>query len=112
MSAKVDLDALDTAARSATPGPWAVHPGTEWVRTFGGHGRGIASCDQRDSGEGDRENATHIAAADPTTVLALIARIRELDLLLGEVMADVMPQFADDPLYARIEDMLIKGVTR
>lgn len=54
-------------------------------------------------------NAEHIAANSPPVTLALIARIRELERILGETLADVGPSFADDPLYGRIEDALEKG---
>ena len=52
----LDLDALEATARAVnTPGPWE------------------ARCD------GYKEDAEHIAAFDPPTVLALIARLREAE---------------------------------
>jgi hypothetical protein len=52
-------------------------------------------------------DAAHIAANDPTTTLALIVRIRELEIALGEACGDMPGGSQHDRLY----DVLARGVT-
>lgn len=74
-----DLDALEALAKAATPGPWdategdsgpEVHAGEilrheiDFLLREGGHDQG-------------RSDARFIAAADPSTILALIAELRQ-----------------------------------
>jgi len=77
---KIDLDALEAVARAATPGPWEAEPyrytaDDDRVRVTSpsdGHLFNLA--------EGvEPVNASHIAAFDPPTVLALIAKLREAE---------------------------------
>ena len=78
-----DLDALAALAEAATPGPWHVQldsvypegrqPGWQPTPVEGG------AIDARWpilAGENQRADAAYIAAADPTTILALIDRLR------------------------------------
>jgi hypothetical protein len=73
----LDLDAIEATARAATPGEWRV---ADWtgdhrvgVEAFHGAGRRpICVTDEL-------ADAAHIAAANPATVLALVARIREFE---------------------------------
>lgn len=83
----LDLDSLEAAAKSATPGPWMLDGMGEdepeinyWAHRF------IGTANPNDSGsheiiatseDGHGPNAAFIAAADPRTVLALIAIARE-----------------------------------
>ncbi len=77
-----DLDHLDTLARAATDGPWDGH--THSLDMGGRHGTRIAG--PRSLGPGAHvvdgkmlsADAEFIAATDPTTVLALIAELRDL----------------------------------
>lgn len=83
-----ELDDLETKARAATPGPWHVNPyyPKGAVQTPDGpinqsryveSGRG---CICTTSNKGD--DVDHIAAANPATVLRLVARVRELEAAL------------------------------
>lgn len=85
----LDLDALEATARAATPGPWMLDGMGEdepeinyWAHRF------IGTAEPNESGsneiiatseDGHGPNAEYIAAFDPPTVLALIARIREAE---------------------------------
>ena len=75
----LDLDALEAVARAATPGPW--HQGAHYIGAGGEPydpeafvGQASILCD-----------AEHIAAFDPPTVLALIAKLREAEAVIEEV---------------------------
>lgn len=77
-----DLDALAALARAATPGPWCqdykkfshVYP-TGQSSTLS---KPIAVVNGG-THTGTMTNAAYIAAANPAAVLALIARVRELE---------------------------------
>lgn len=80
---ELDLDKLEATARAAAPGPWDWADDDRYQaasqRIFVLHGKwqlDIASV--REWEQNDDANARHIAACDPTTVLALIAEIRRL----------------------------------
>lgn len=89
----IDLDALERIAQAATPGPWEA--GDVWVFTdpiYPDDRRlsnvlGMKYADEeRAHAEHARglRNAEHIAAFDPSTVLALIARVRELEAIVND----------------------------
>ncbi len=71
----LDLDALEALAKAATPGPWTpyetVHA-DNYVTAGGGVLTGTVVCGPTY----ERENTAFIAAANPQTVLALIAAQR------------------------------------
>lgn len=86
----LNLDDLEATAKAATPGPW------RWDEDFGENGdTGLAltndaraevvgaynwhCCSFRDDPTVEDNDAEHIAAFDPPTVLALIARLREAE---------------------------------
>lgn len=77
------LDELEAVARAATPGPWADPMQDDWPESESDilldllfdRRTGETNCDKAD--------AAHIAAFDPVTALALVARVRELE---AEVM--------------------------
>lgn len=84
MTESLDLDALGAVARAATPGPWtwtshqtvdvdewAVFDEREW-----------ALASNRDGWSPD---AAHIATFNPSTVLALIGRVREAEATIERV---------------------------
>lgn len=83
----IDLDRLETIAKAATQGAWSAdgpaNPAPDDNLTVGPDtGEGF----NPDTGKGviayvqpSWDDATHIATFNPPTVLALIARIRELE---------------------------------
>ena len=84
--ADLDLEALERLAKAATPGPWHCHRKDEkrgeFLMDFGGMFDKDGTPTGRPAMSGwislrDRD-APYIAAANPDTVLALIARVREL----------------------------------
>ena len=91
----LDLDAMEQTAREATPGPWKYHRGL--LCSMPPQDDGTVRCQSSASGQvyaaADRAlfpdtvvamntwteaDAAHIAAANPETVLALVAEVREL----------------------------------
>ena len=96
-TATIDLDQLQKLADAATPGPWTVsaenppinhqphYPdnGAIWVYADEDcdiHPIADCSCNHTCRMFEQEYNAAFIAAANPTTILALIARIRDLEL--------------------------------
>jgi hypothetical protein len=89
----LDLDHLEQVAKAATPGPWEILNRCDNVepdRACGvttdhrdeyGHIRGIFQTDAYDecSHPVSLADAAHIAAFSPSTALALVARMRELE---------------------------------
>lgn len=84
----IDIDHLETLAREATEGPWHVRengPSEFFVEAPGSPEMPyrLDVCGDDYVGHGDdeqrRRNWDFIAAADPDTVLALVARIREME---------------------------------
>ena len=74
---KIDLDDLEAVARAATPGPWTYKP-----TILGLPNTTVMAGDDQlgyiGVGHFLAPNATHIAAFDPPTVLALVAELRVL----------------------------------
>lgn len=85
MTVPVPLTDIEAAAGEATPGPWttpdvsAVWGGDGWVLT-----------------DASYEDAAHIAAADPPTVLALCDALRIAVEALHEVAVDHEPMPVND----------------
>ena len=79
----IDLAELDRLAAAATPGPMHSHgnhvfiPGEQIAETYG-----VRRFD----------DATYIAAADPTTIRRLVQRIRELEAGLRAVSEHAQQQ--------------------
>lgn len=105
---KIDLDELDRKAKAATPSEWTTtRPPIEakgWAigvmvaQVYGGQ----RIYGTPDGGTYPAADAEHIAASSPPVVLALIARIRELE--------DALAVFGDDDHYrSRIVKVLEKG---
>ena len=83
MSPPLDISALKALAEAATPGPWEVVDIEHDNRTIEPYVVFSWDSEERRWSEEDstlltRANAAFIAAANPSTVLALIARIEEL----------------------------------
>lgn len=84
MSKRIDLDELERKAGAATQGAWTngtdpSHFGAPEVTDGVTFAYFVP----------DAANAAHIAAASPPVVLALIARIRELEAAIVEVRNDL-----------------------
>lgn len=83
------LAELDEKAKVATPGPWEVAAQTVYALNDDGFNRFSALVqDARTSVIELYANATHIAAANPSTLLALIAHIRSLEERLEKAEKD------------------------
>lgn len=80
MTESLDLDALEAVARAATPGPWEFCDAHVIPRV---------ECGSADIAEevANLDNAVHISVFDPSTVLALIGRVREAEAELLEAHA-------------------------
>ena len=88
-----DLDALEAAARAATPGPW-LHTsghGDDWVGIADEdrpNFKGGIICHPPHGWDGSMEwwpaNGAYIAALHPSAALALIARVRRAEAALRE----------------------------
>ena len=76
-----DLDRLERLAKYATPGPWKVELPDCSIEIHSEDGDIVIGAT---SFEDDME---FIAACDPTTVLALLRRIRELENAVTEIQA-------------------------
>lgn len=74
MTTDIDLDSIESAARAATPGPWRLSDGRP-VRVLDADNCYVCTGH---TPAGDRDLA-HIATAHPGAVLAMVARIRELE---------------------------------
>lgn len=101
MTEQVDLGALEALAKAATPGPWfASRPGKRYEE--GHHVWSKREPEEPDSHDiamhcWGQEEAEFIAAADPSTVLALIAELRQ-----ERERADVAEGELDQALAKRI----------
>lgn len=74
----MNLDHLKQIAQNATQEPWSVFAGRVVYEVGDGHKMITPLLNRRD-------NAAHIAAFDPPTVLALITRIEELEAAVQRV---------------------------
>jgi hypothetical protein len=100
--AVIDLDELERKARAVISG-LSCHELRLWHATYG--------SDVRRWRDGQLQSAAkHIAANDPTTTLALIARIRELEAGLTELVDDLV-QSSEDPDgdYGDVRALVAKG---
>ena len=76
-----ELGALEALARAATPGPWTMRRmGTSYAYYTPAEPE-YPSWEIDSSGPMSDFDAEYIAAANPAVVLALIARIRELEAM-------------------------------
>lgn len=89
----VNLDKLEQLAKTATP-----TDGTYHNRGCDDLGFSLFGVDEGSRGSFDRrEDAAYYAAANPQTMLALIARIRELDAKLDHLCNyDRMDEFTPE----------------
>lgn len=68
----IDLDTLEAIAKAATPGPWETKAGQDFSEILA-NSKNIALVGSQ------HKDAAFIAAANPTTMLALIAELRKRD---------------------------------
>lgn len=117
---RLDLDGIERIARAAsTQDEWQWRPGDPDVLEGKHDGQVVLSGDEDLETEamimasiGDR---AHIAAASPPVVLALIARIRELEEWLRSAAAAMefaAPGSVSAGIPARIREAIAKGVKR
>lgn len=71
---KIDLDERERKAKAACPGPW------QWYGNTKMHGH---------------PDAEHIAENDPTSTLAVIAYVRELEAALGQASRTIASSYED-----------------
>lgn len=65
-----ELNALEAAAKAATPGPWTAKEGPDFSEIFA-NDKNIALVGSQ------HVDAAYIAAANPATILELIAELRQ-----------------------------------
>lgn len=87
----INLDELETRAKAATPGPWLIErrdmgSGEIIHVVYGTHDVTWSGDEACPNARGD---ARYIAAASPDVVLALIARVRELEDTIEGLRADL-----------------------
>lgn len=116
---QLDREALRALAEAATPGPWAAtgHCGSYSGRADRGYdktwtyhilqantGRRLdyfaVNTDPAEPKPAPPSNCAFIAAADPSTVLALLARLDEAETLLADAV------FAQDVLTREIDELV------
>lgn len=93
MSATLDLDALEAAARAATPGPWMRLFGERTVydrMEDGCRGNAIVRADM--PSRQDAANLDYIAAANPAVILEVVARLRAAEATPMHAVVQVVPQ--------------------
>ena len=94
----IDLDRLDALADNATPGPWAAQrqfsENGDWIDIVDSEGKPIDffAFDEVKRIAVPSPDAKFIAATDPDTVRALIARVREAEVRLDQVRAFAQEQ--------------------
>lgn len=87
-----DLDEIESAARAATSGRWFYDVGDESILSLQDEGsHTVTVVCVRGEGENvfldiDREDAHHIAMANPDAVLKICAKVRQLRAALKEAL--------------------------
>lgn len=85
----MNINELEELAKAATPGPWKLS-GTEHVVAGGNY---VVALDCRS------EDAKHIAAANPSAILELIAAYREAVAAINKIQNEAdLPTWFDDTL--------------
>lgn len=114
----IDLDALETLARAATPGPWWCEELDEVGDTIGiltvkTPCEVLAVMSDTQAPIDNADNAEFIAAASPDVVLGLIERLRAYRQALWDIYAilgadtdgDTTPDAVDGDLIALVVEM-------
>jgi hypothetical protein len=105
----IDLNALEATARAAAPGPWdrATSATRDWALVLSASG---TADEYRVSQSADDDDAEHIATFDPTTALALIARLREAETVIGAI--DAIEPMWPRGMYGCPQDMIGRNQIR
>jgi hypothetical protein len=91
----LDLPALTAIAQAATPGPWDAHRGIAMAEVVSPQTREpngdvhVVCCvnfGDDDATDQEHRDTAHIAAFSPSTCLALLERIRQLEAGLVEAL--------------------------
>lgn len=98
-SARIDLDNLERKAKAATPGPWSrceAQDGqcpcrTIWSIPLDEIPFRLAPSEPGPDATVKIEDWDHVVTNDPTTTLALVARIRELESALTDALYWLKP---------------------
>lgn len=114
MTKPIDLDELQRIAEAATRGPWRVESGSP--KQDIGSVLTTAPIDQNWAAPGATVIAishvfyprlasdwAHIAASSPDVVLALIARIRELEAFARQLIHDHVRDVDETEMHAMLE---------
>ena len=96
----MNLDALEALAKAATPGPWNWHYSNGSIIVDGPESDKVATIHVGMDNQPAEHKARFIAAANPETVLALIALVRELE------------GFSKKSLYCYTTDELLAEIKR
>jgi len=109
---KMNLDELEKLAKAATPGPWCFPENMKWMRQIfrqvdvdkvehprsGCPDHALATVHLqycKDHSYPWEENARFIAACSPNVILALVARVKELE----EALTSMVSYFSHDKTY-------------
>jgi hypothetical protein len=112
-----DIDALEAAARAATPGPWEVerdidpaHYSPDVLAAGGVIVQTLASDMTRME---DAANAAYIAALHPGAALALIARVRRAEAALRKISEaskdECDPELTSERSMGNYDDVFYDG---
>lgn len=107
MNEPLDLDDLKAKALKATPGPWGalstgVRNGDHWHVCDAGESIALVAANDGAPDDRRRENAEHIAAFDPPTVLALIERVERAEAVIEKVDDYVTQHHLDTTVGKRV----------
>lgn len=97
----IDLDELERKAHAAESDEWQWRPANGDILEGKHNAQIVLAGDDLICSASDRE---HIAANSPPVTLALIARIRELEGAIIEMLDDALSQ-------EQLHELLAKGVT-
>ena len=92
----IDKQALRNLARRATPGPWAMEHENIWYYE-NGYTKHLAYFCQGDDVDDSQDdvNTRYVAAADPSTVLALLDELEAKDKRIAELQAMLARLYAE-----------------
>ena len=75
----IDLPRLVALAKAATPGPWRTHMADDTYIISDTHDVAAISGNYENDAKRMEADAAYIAAADPTTILALIGQLEVME---------------------------------
>ena len=111
---KIDLDELERKARAATPGPWCWIHGdfADTLKRLGDQEVVLRIPDDDRSIYPHPRNCSYLVRSSPDVVLALIARIRELERGYGGLVAECeeRTENPEGDYYSEHRELLARGV--